>query len=255
MQRFFERLSLVVAAGLILLGAARTSLVAQQREEPQGAVPRSEPLQEQRPLQHASPQAPQEGQNDYVLGPEDVLRIDVFQVPELSNLEVRVANDGTITVPLLGCVEAAGLTATQLADKLQSEWGQSYLQNPQVTVFVKQFQAKPVSVVGAVERPGLFYLTGPRTLVEVLSIEGDLAKRTSSPAGPTVYVTRHGGFRGLHPVPGMRLISPDKVEIDIRRLPYSNETALNIPIEPFDNVRVIKADIVYATGRSVQRPS
>jgi polysaccharide biosynthesis/export protein len=254
MRRFCEILGLVVTAGLIFFCAGGASLLAQQRENPQSAQPRTRPVQEQQTSEQPTPQAPAEARNDYILGPEDVLRIDVFQVPELSNLTVRVANDGTITVPLLGRLNAAGLTSAQLAHTLQSKWGENYLQNPIVTVFVQEFHAKPVSVVGSVERPGLYYLTGPRTLVEMLSMAGGLAKRSSGAAGPTVYVTRQQGFGNLQPVPGMQFVAPDKVAIDIRKLLYSNETALNIPIHPLDIISVNKADIVYVTGRGVQKP-
>src|SRR6266702_2997965 len=137
---------------------------AQGGQDRDPAFPRVEAVQGE-PLSPAPKPSASEGPRlDYVIGPEDLLKIDVFQVPELSNLGARVANDGTITVPLLGTVEASGLTAKQLADSLQDKWGDKYLQSPQVTVFVQDYHAKPVSIVGAVEKPGLYYLTGPRTL-------------------------------------------------------------------------------------------
>jgi polysaccharide biosynthesis/export protein len=191
--------------------------------------------------------------SDYVIGPEDVLRVEVFDVPELSNLTLRVANDGTIA-PLLGHVQAAGLTTSKVRQELESKWGHNYLQNPQVSVFVQEFHAQPVSIVGAVENPGLYQLTGPRSLIEMLSQAGGLAKRSSAPAGRTVYVTHRGGSQDLQPVDGMHLLAPDKVEIDLRKLFYSKEDALNITIHPSDIISVSKADIVYVTGRGVTRP-
>jgi polysaccharide export outer membrane protein len=167
---------------------------------------------------------------------------------------VRVANDGSITVPLLGQVRASGLTPEQLRNELQSDWGRTYLQDTQVTVFVQEFHARPVSVIGAVEKPGLYQLTAPRTLIEMLSMAGGLAKRTSAPAGRFVYVTRVDGFQDMEPADGMRWVAPDKIEIDLRRLLYSHEDALNIEIKPRDIVSVSKADIVYVTGNGVRRP-
>jgi polysaccharide export outer membrane protein len=190
---------------------------------------------------------------DYVIGPEDVLDIDVFNVPELTKT-VRVANDGTISLALLGHVRAEGLTTTQLRAELESKWGRTYLENPQVSVFVKEFHTRPVSVIGAVERPGLYQLTAPRTLIEMLSMAGGLAKRSSAPAGRTVYVTRKGGFEDLQPMEGMQLIAIDKVEINLRRLLYSREDSLNIEIKPLDIISVSKADIVYVTGNGARRP-
>ena len=191
---------------------------------------------------------PQRLSTDYVIGPEDVLDIDVFNVQELSNKTVRVANDGTISLALLGHVQAAGFTTQQLRKELERRWGQSYLENPQVTVFVKEFHAQPVSVIGAVDKPGMYELKGPRTLIEILSMAGGLAKLGTAP-GRTIVVTRRSGFgEELQPVEGMNLVGADKVEINLRRLLYSREPGLNIEIRPFDTVSVSRADIVYVVG-------
>jgi len=189
---------------------------------------------------------------NYVLGPEDVVNIEVFNVPELSKT-VRVANDGLITLPLIGRVQAAGLTADQLRLELAEKWGENYLQDPQVTVFVSEFKAKPVSVIGAVEKPGLYPLTGQRTLIEMLSLAGGFGKKASSPAGRTVLITRKSGFADLKPVDGMHVRGPDQIEIDLNRLLYTKEEALNIQIKPADTISVSKADVVYVTG-AVAKP-
>jgi polysaccharide export outer membrane protein len=189
---------------------------------------------------------------NYVLGPEDVINIDVFNVPELSKT-VRVANDGQITLPLIGRVQAAGLTAEQLRQELAEKWGENYLQDPQVTVFVSEFRAKPVSVIGAVEKPGLYPLTGQRTLIEMLSMAGGFGKKNTSPAGRTVLITRKSGFKDLQPVEGMHVRGPDQIEVDLNRLLYTKDEALNIEIRPLDIISVSKADVVYVTG-AVKRP-
>ena len=159
---------------------------------------------------------------NYILGPEDVINIEVFNVPELSKT-VRVANDGMISLPLIGRVQAAGLTTEQLRKELADKWGENYLQDPQVTVFVNQFKAKPVSVIGAVEKPGLYPLTGRRTLIEMLSMAGGFGKRGTSAAGRTVLVTRKSGFGDLQPVDGMHIRGPDQIEIDLNRLLYTRD--------------------------------
>jgi polysaccharide export outer membrane protein len=185
---------------------------------------------------------------NYVLGPEDVIKIDVLDVPELSKTTVRIANDGTISLPLIGRVKAAGLTAEQLRQELADKWGEDYLQNPQVTVFVDQFKAKPVSIIGAVEKPGLYPLTGQRTLIEMLSMAGGFGKKSTSPAGRTVLVTRKSGFKDLQPADGMHVRGPDQIEIDLNRLLYTRDEALNIEIKPLDIISVSKADVVYVDG-------
>jgi len=190
---------------------------------------------------------------NYVLGSEDVLQIDVFNLPELSKLVLRVAADGLISLPLIGRVQAAGLTTEQFREELAEKWGENYLQDPQVTVFVKEFKAKPVSVIGAVEKPDLYPLTGHRTLIEMLSMAGGFGKKLTSPAGRTVVITRKSGFKDLQPVEGMHILGPDQIEIDLNRLLYTRDEALNIEIRPGDIISVTKADVVYVTG-AVKRP-
>ncbi len=190
---------------------------------------------------------------NYVLGPEDVIKIDVLNVPELSRTTFRIANDGTISLPLIGRVQAAGLTAEQLRKELADKWGENYLQDPQVTVFIDQFRAMPVSVIGAVEKPGLYPLTGRRSLIEMLSMAGGFGKKNTSPAGRTVLVTRKGGFKDLAPVDGMHVRGPDQIEVDLNRLLYTRDENLNIEVRPLDIISVSKADVVYVTG-AVKKP-
>lgn len=196
--------------------------------------------------------AEQDRSPDYVLGPEDVLDVEVFNVPELTKT-VRVANDGTISLALLGRIRAAGLTAEQLRAELERRWGKTYLQNPQVAIFIREFHAQPVSVIGAVERPGVYELKGPRTLVEVLSMAGGLAK-TGTAAGRTLVLTRMGGFgEELEPVEGMSVLGVDKIEINLQRLLYARDERLNVQVRPYDTISVSRADIVYVVG-DVKKP-
>lgn len=190
---------------------------------------------------------------DYRIGPEDILKIRVLDVNNLDE-KVRVANDGTIVMPLLGRVKAAGLTSNELRDRLEKEFGKKFLQNPQVSVFVEQFHARPVSIVGAVENPGMYQVTGPRTLVEMLSLAGGIAKQNADPAGKLIYVTRKSGFGKLTVVPGMRKVAPDKIEINIKDLLYTKAEGLNIPIEANDIIAVSKAGVIYVAGGGVRSP-
>jgi len=189
---------------------------------------------------------------NYVIGPEDVLLVDVFDVPELSKLSVEVGNDGNISVPLLGNVKAAGLTQHQLRDELADLWGKKYLQNPQVMVTIEQFKSRPVSVVGAVAKPGEYYLTGRRTLVEVLAMAGGPANLGAS-AGKEVMIERPQGFTDLPQADGLTQTAPDKVSVELKKLLYSQNTDLNIEIKPFDIVSVSRAGVIYVVG-AVNRP-
>jgi polysaccharide biosynthesis/export protein len=191
---------------------------------------------------------------DYEIGPEDVLGISVFGVPDLDET-LRVSNDGTIAVPLLGRLVASGLTPDQLRKKLEQAYGKNLVQNPQVSVFVKEFHAQPISVIGSVAKPGLYQITGPRTLIEALSMAGGLASgKSNGTPGKEVYVTRQRGFRDLQIVPGMQLMTSDKVSINLKDLLYTKDTGLNISIQPRDIIAVSKANVIYVAGSGVRKP-
>jgi polysaccharide biosynthesis/export protein len=196
---------------------------------------------------------------DYKLGPEDVVAITVFDLPEMTQT-ARVENDGTINVKLLGRVPAAGLTTTELKKELQRDWGKTYLENPIVSIFIKQFHSTPVSVVGAVAKPGLYQLPGPRSLVQVIAMAGGVNMpgtaggnmQGGAPAGRWAYITRKGGFADLKPTEGIQKLAPDQVKVDLGRLLYSHDTALDLQVKPFDTITVSKAGLVYVVG-AVQR--
>jgi polysaccharide export outer membrane protein len=170
-----------------------------------------------------------------------------MNVPELTET-VRVENDGTIPVRLLGHVKAAGLTTLQLRTDLEKQWGETYLEDPKVSVFIREFHAQPISVIGAVVKPGLYQLTGPRTLIEVISMAGGLGTRGSNQPGRFLYVTRKDGFGDLQLVEGMEQPAPDQIEIDLRQLVQARDPALNIKMKPFDIVSVSKAGVIYVIG-------
>jgi len=122
---------------------------------------------------------------DYVLGPEDVIELKVLQMNEL-NVTNRIAGDGSITLPFLGSVQVSGLTSTEVSDKIAKQLGEQFLQNPQVSVFVKEFNSQKVSVIGSVTTPGTYSLTGPRTIIQMLAQAGGV--RTD--AGRGIFVFR-----------------------------------------------------------------
>ncbi len=186
---------------------------------------------------------------DYQVGAGDVIAVDVFNVKDLSHLKRRIGNDGTVSLPLLGDVKVAGLSTQKIQEELEELWGKTYLQDPQVSVFVLQFKARPVSVIGAVSKPGLYPLTARRTLVDVLSMAGGLGNKVSSTApGRTVIITRQGGFGNLAMSDGMHLLAPDKLEIDLSKLLYSSDNSTNIEIKPLDTISVTKAPVIYVVG-------
>src|SRR6267142_6112657 len=127
---------------------------------------------------------PASGQ-EYTIGPRDVLGITVWGQADLSR-DYGVDPDGFIPFPLIGRVKAAGSTPKELATQLTELLGKDYLVNPQVIVAVKEYLSQKVHVLGDAEKPGLVYLTGPTTLLEVLSKAGGLSKT----AGKDVLIVR-----------------------------------------------------------------
>lgn len=104
----------------------------------------------------------------YRIGPADVLEISVFKVTELSKT-AQVSENGTIALPLVGEVQAAGRTPRQMETELARMLGNGYLQKPQITVFVKEFNSQRVTIEGAVKKPGVFPIQGRMTLLQILA--------------------------------------------------------------------------------------
>jgi len=108
------------------------------------------------------------GSTAYKIGPQDVLDISVFKVPELSK-SVQVADSGTINLPLVGEVPAAGKTAQEVERELTKKLGAKYLQSPQVTVFVKEYNSQRVTIEGAVKKPGVYPVRGKASLLQLIA--------------------------------------------------------------------------------------
>jgi len=119
------------------------------------------------------------GSTAYKIGPLDVLDISVFKVPELSQT-VQVADIGTVNLPLVGEVPAAGSTARNLEKSLEKKLGTKYLQNPQVTVNIKQYNSRRVTVEGSVKKPGVYPIMGSNSLIQFIAMAGGLDENSDS---------------------------------------------------------------------------
>ncbi|MGH9430390.1 MAG: polysaccharide biosynthesis/export family protein [Terriglobia bacterium] len=259
-MKSFLKLFFLAFLGLGLLGFALRPAWAQDQSSPsddqQSASSSTAPDQPAEDNPSSQSALPADVTNpDYIIGSEDVLTIEVFNLPEMKQT-VRVENDGTISVRLLGPVRTEGLTTLQLKHELEKDWGKDYLQDPQVSIFVKTFHSRPVSLVGSVEKPGLYQLPGARNLIQVLAMAGGLMK--SSTAGPGagryLYITRSKGFDNLEPMDGVELVAPDKVRVDIKGLLYANAQGPNIQVKPLDVITVPRAGVVYVVGSGVKLP-
>ena len=123
----------------------------------------------------------------YRIGPGDLLELKVFEVKELDQT-VRVSEDGSITLPLLGRVIVEGLTQEGVVQKLTELLQAKYVKNPQVTIFIKEYKNQQVAVIGAVEKAGSYELVGRKNLLQIISMAGGLQ--------------RDGRERDLHPARG-----------------------------------------------------
>jgi polysaccharide export outer membrane protein len=109
------------------------------------------------------------GVSEYRVGPQDLIDISVFQVPDLSRT-VRVNSAGQISLPLIGTVQAGGLTISELETSIAKQLDAKFLQHPQVTAFVKEYTSQRVTVEGAVKKPGIYPLTGRTSLLQTIAM-------------------------------------------------------------------------------------
>jgi polysaccharide biosynthesis/export protein len=108
---------------------------------------------------------------DYRVGPHDLIDVEVLDVDSLKRT-VRVNAAGMISLPLIGQVPVAGLSAHEVEDRIADRYREKYLQNPQVSIFIKEFTSERIAIEGAVSRPGIFPLTGQMTLLRALAMAG-----------------------------------------------------------------------------------
>ena len=169
-----------------------------------------------------------------VIGPGDELGVSVFGAPDLSG-HVRVADDGNISLPLIGFVRVAGLTSSQAQEAISAQLRQrNVIKDPQVSVFVKEYTSAEISVVGEVAKPGVFSVLGPHRLLDVLQEAGGLTEKASN----TITVSHLG---------------TDKLTT-VHLSDEAAETARNnIELAPGDTVVVPKAKLVYVLGE-VNKP-
>jgi len=111
---------------------------------------------------------------DYVIGPDDVLAVVFWRDKDMSS-EVAVRPDGKISLPLLNDVQAAGLTPPQLRARL-TELSQEYLDDPNVTIVVRQINSRKVFITGQVNKAGTFPLSGPTTVLQLIAMAGGIAE-------------------------------------------------------------------------------
>jgi polysaccharide export outer membrane protein len=174
------------------------------------------------------------GSATYRIGPKDLLEIRVFEEKSL-NVDLRVEEDGSIELPLLGSFDVGGLTEDEAAQRLEEALERSYLQKASVTVSIREYRSRPISVIGAVNSPGNLELSGRWTLLEALTAAGGL----SDNHGGRVYVLRRAA-NGL----------TDQLTVDLEDLLVRGDVRYNIPIFAADLINVpVAVDIsIFCLG-------
>ncbi len=205
--------------------------------------------------------ARQSEDTDLPVGAGDLLEISVFEVEELSKIRLRVPWRGVISLPLIGQIQAAGLTTSQLEDEIRTRLQRKFMHDPQVSVFLQEHNSQRVSVIGAVRKGGVFNLTRPIRLADALA----LAEGLTEEADRHVYVIRRAPLAavkaaasgGAAPPPGAAPKGGDATAevmapIDLTELADGREE-LNVALRSGDVVHVPRAGSVYVGG-SVERP-
>ena len=188
----------------------------------------------------------EQGQIDYTVGPSDILKIEVFDEKEMSRDAVRVSGDGYISFPLIGRLKVAGLTTSgieQLISRKLSSGG--FFLNAQIAVLIAEYGSKRYKVLGAVTKPGIFFLKANEQILDALSEVEGVDQET---AGRELLVIRHQ--------PGQSGIGDNKkivISINLVSLLEGGDTLSNLRLIQGDVIYVPKANLFYIMG-AVKEP-
>jgi polysaccharide export outer membrane protein len=171
---------------------------------------------------------------DYVIGTGDVIEIETYSHPDL-NTTAAVNEKGMISFPLIGQVQVNGLSTTAIAGKITSLLKDGYFVNPQVSVRIAHFREKQVSIMGKVNKPGIYDFSRSKTFLDLLSLAGGLAPRS----GNRAIIKRKTGST---------VIEDQTIVIDVRRLVEGGETFRDVELEDGDSIYVSEEEYFHVTG-------
>lgn len=192
-----------------------------------------------------NPECGDKARSTYLLGPDDQLEISGPELTEFANKPERIDSEGDVQVPVVGRIHVAGLTVPEAEQALDQSLSK-YIREPQVVVNVVETRSQPVSVVGAVNAPGVHQVQGHKTLLEMLALAGGLRQD----AGYSVRITRQLEW-GCIPLPTAVLDSTGKfsvAEVSLTKIMEGKDPAENIQILPHDVISVPKAEMVFVIG-------
>jgi polysaccharide export outer membrane protein len=178
--------------------------------------------------------------NDYMVGPQDVLTITMYDQADLSG-RYSVDADGSFTFPLVGRVKASGMTLRQVESQLIAKLKDGgFFPNPQLSVTIEQYKSQKVFIVGEVRSPGMYPLSGGMSLVEVLARAGSTLPSASGEA-----VIVHDATPGPN---GTTAPQEDPVRVDLHEL-QKGVYSLNVALRDGDTIFVPQAESVYVFGQ------
>lgn len=169
-----------------------------------------------------APDANHVADEGYVIGPGDVIGVNVWKEPDISKA-VPVRSDGKISLPLAGELQAGGTTPKELERAIKEKL-KSYISDPEVTVIVQEIRSQKFNILGQVTKPGEYLLTDSTTILDAIAMAGgfrDFAKRKS------IYVLRSGPNG-----------TQQRLPFNYKRVIKGNNEAQNIKLEPHDTVVV-----------------
>ena len=202
------------------------------RQEDTSKDPQARPVQLQATTDKATPT---ETNSSLVLGPGDELDITVYGAPDLSG-HTRVSGDGNISMPLIGYMRVAGLSSSEAEGEIEAQLRQHNIVNdPQVSIYAKEFTSSGISVAGEVAKPGFYSALGPHRLFDVLQAAGGLSERASG----SVTISHKGDLEN----PVKVELSQDPAEV----------VRSNVELHPGDTVFAARAPMVYVLGE-VNKP-
>jgi polysaccharide export outer membrane protein len=170
----------------------------------------------------------------YMIGAQDLLKITVFDEPDLTN-SYRVDGDGFITFPYISRVSAAGQTLGELQDRIRSLLSAGFIKNPQVRVEIGEFKSQSVLVSGEVRQPGKITMTGAMTLLEALAAAGSPTTAASSEL--TIAHPKRPGETG----------DADLIRVNWKDLQLGKGT--DVPLQDQDLINIPKAQTFFITGQ------
>ena len=190
-------------------------------------------------------QRPKEQPPEYVLGVGDQISVHVANLDDMPQGPLRIGPGGQLDFPLIGQVQASGLSMDQFRHELSSKLSK-YITDPDITINLVETESRPVSVVGEVANPGVHQMVGPQRLIDVISLSGGL----KADAGPNVVITRQPQWGKLNAGPvtvdSATGVSSTRLPLDALMTQKAPED--NLIMEPGDVVSVPRAELVYVVG-------